>query len=110
MVLRITVGEGSRSRATLRLEGSVRAEWAHLLESECAALLRAWGKVSVDLTAVGFVDRSGVEVLARLSRAGVEIRCPSGPVASVLESEGVRVAGEPEGEDDGTIQVRRPPA
>ncbi len=101
MVLRVTITEGSRSRATLKLEGSVRAEWADLLERECSDLLRTWGSVSVDLASVRFVDRAGVEALARLDRAGVEIRCPSGPVASVLESEGIRVTGNPDGENDG---------
>ena len=90
-MLRITRDEGSRSRATLRLEGSVAAEWAALLERECSDLLRSFGSVSLDLASVSFVDQAGVEALERLSRAGVEIRCPSGPVASVLEAEGVRV-------------------
>ena len=100
MVLRITVSEGSRTRATLKLEGSVRAEWADLLERECSGLLRTWDAVSIDLAAVSFVDRAGVEVRGRLRRAGAEIRCPPGPVASVLESEGVRVARDPDGADD----------
>jgi hypothetical protein len=91
VTLRITRDEGSRSRATLRLEGSIVSEWSTLLGRECFRLLRSWGAVSLDLGAVGFIDRAGVEVLARLSRAGVEIRCPSGPVASVLEGEGVRI-------------------
>jgi len=91
MTLRITRKEGSRSRATLKLEGSLVAEWAALLERECSDLLRVSASVSLDLAAVGFVDRAGVEALERLSRAGVEIRCPSGAVASVLSGEGVRV-------------------
>ena len=91
MTLRITRKEGSRSRVTLKLEGSLVAEWAALLERECADLLRVSASVSLDLTCVGFVDRAAVEALERLSRAGVEIRCPSGAVASVLSGEGVRV-------------------
>ena len=91
MTFRITREEGSRSRATLRLEGRVVAQWAALLERECSELLRSSTSVSLDLAGVGFVDRAGVEALERLSRAGVEIRCPSGAVASVLLGEGVRV-------------------
>ena len=91
MTCRITREEGSRSRATLKLEGSVVAEWAALLERECSDLLRSSISVSLDLAGVGFVDRAGVEALERLSRAGVEILCPSGAVASVLLGEGVRV-------------------
>ena len=91
MTLRITRAKGSRSRARLRLEGSVVAEWADLLERECLELLRSRGAVSLDLAGVHFVDRAGVDVFGRLSRAGVEIRCRSRLVASVLEGEGVRV-------------------
>jgi ABC-type transporter Mla MlaB component len=91
VTLRITREERSRSRATLRLEGRVVAEWAVLLERECSDLLRSSTAVSLDLAGVGFVDQAGVEALERLSRAGVEIRCPSGAVASVLLGEGVHV-------------------
>jgi hypothetical protein len=93
VTLRITRGEGSHDGVTLKLEGSVVAEWATLLRREGFDLLRSSGPVRLDLAGVVFVDRAGVEALARLSRAGVEIRCPSGPVASVLEAKGVRVAG-----------------
>ena len=92
VTLRITrAEEGSRFRATLRLEGSLVAEWAALLERECSALLRATAAVSLDLTGVVFVDLFGLQVLQRLSRAGVDIHCPPGPVASVLEGAGISV-------------------
>lgn len=97
MTLRITRDGRSRSRATLKLEGSVVAEWAALLERECSELLRSSTAVSLDLAGVGFVDRAGVEAIERLSRAGVEIRCPSGAVASVLLGEGVRVTHDTDG-------------
>ena len=42
MMLRITLEETLRPRATLRLEGSVAGEWVALLERECIGLLRAW--------------------------------------------------------------------
>ena len=91
MTLRITRKTGSRSRATLVLEGKVAAEWATLLERECSDLLRSFGSVSLDLASVSFVDQAGVRTLRRLSRTGVEIRCRPGPVASVLEGEGIPV-------------------
>jgi anti-anti-sigma regulatory factor len=100
-MLRITREEGSRG-ATLKLEGRVIAEWAVLLESECSGLLRSPGTVSLDLTGVSFVDRAGIEILERLSRAGIEIRCRSGPVASVLEAEGVPISQNSRGVDDGS--------
>jgi anti-anti-sigma regulatory factor len=101
MVLRITISEGTRSRAILKLEGKIRAEWADLLEEECAGLLRTWSSVSLDLACVSFVDQAGVEALGRLSRAGAEILCPPGPVASVLEAEGIPVAREAEAMNGG---------
>ena len=101
MTLRITREEGTGAQAPLRLEGRVVAEWAALLERECCGLLRARNTVSLDLTGVNFVDRVGVETLARLNRAGVEIRCRPGPVASVLEGEGVRITRGAADVDDG---------
>jgi anti-anti-sigma regulatory factor len=85
---------------TLRLEGRVVAEWAALLERECSDLLRSRGAVSLELAGVSFVDRAGIQALERLSRAGVEIRCPPGAVASVLEGEGIRLTREAAGVDD----------
>ena len=101
MTVRITREEGSGSRALLRVEGRLVAEGAALLERECFGVLRSRGAVSLDLAGVNFVDRAGVEALERLSRAGVEIRCRSGPVASVLEGEGVRVTRDADDVGDG---------
>jgi anti-anti-sigma regulatory factor len=101
VTLRITCNEESGSRALLRLEGRLAAEWAALLERECFGVLRSRGAVSLDLGSVNFVDRAGVQVLERLSHAGVEIRCRSGPVTSVLEGEGVRVRRDADGVDAG---------
>jgi anti-anti-sigma regulatory factor len=91
MVLRITQENGSDSGTILRLEGRIVEEGGVLLEHECAEILRDWDEVHLDLTDITFIDRSGVEALQRLSGAGVEIVCPSGPVASVLEGAGVPV-------------------
>ena len=91
MELRITEYEGCDSGAILRLEGRVVAAWPALLEQACAELLKTRYEVRLDLVDVSFVDGVGVEVLRRLSRAGTEILCASGPVASALEQAGVRV-------------------
>src|SRR5262245_58082777 len=91
MMLRITLEETLRPRATLRLEGSVAGEWVAPLERECIGLLRAWVALTLDLKDVGFVDRAGVEALRRLGRAGVEIRGCSGAVENLLEGEGILV-------------------
>jgi len=99
-VLRITRQEEPPARIALRLEGSVAAEWVSLLENECLGLLRSGRAVGLDLAGVGFVDRAGIETLVRLGRAGADIRCRPGVVASVLEAEGVRVSLEKDGTDD----------
>jgi anti-anti-sigma regulatory factor len=91
VTLRITRRKTPRSRATLVLEGKVAAEWAALLERECSGLLRSRPVLSLDLSGVTFVDRAGVRTLQRLSRKGVGIVCGPGPVASVLEGEGIPV-------------------
>ena len=91
MTLRITRENGTCFHAMLRLEGRLVDEWAVLLERECTGLLRAYDTVSLDLTGVRFVDRTGVEALERLTRAGVEVRSCPGTVAGVLEGEGIQV-------------------
>ena len=96
-MMRITLAQVSDDRTTLRLEGSIGAEWADLLKRECSGLLHAGVSVTLDLSGVDFVDRLGVETLRRLGRGGVEIRCRSGAVASVLEAEGVRITLMPGG-------------
>ena len=101
MTLRITREEEPGSRARLRLEGRLLAEWTAVLERECVGVLRSRGAVSLDLVGVNFVDQAGVDVLGRLCRAGVEIRCHSGPVASVLEGEGIRVTRDADDATDG---------
>lgn len=94
-MMRITSARGSNDRTTLRLEGSISAEWADLLERECSGLFHAGASIALDLTRVVFVDRLGIETLRRLDRKGVEIRCRSGAVAGVLEAEGLRLTHMP---------------
>ena len=90
-MLRITRHDESDTRVTLRLEGRLINAWAELLERECSALIGSVAAVSVDLSGVGFVDRSGVKALQRLHRAGVSIRGCSDLIATILESEGIPI-------------------
>jgi ABC-type transporter Mla MlaB component len=101
VTLRITREERNGARTRLRLDGRLVAEWAALLERECGNPLQARDTVSLDLAGVNFVDRAGVDALTRLSHAGVEIRCRSGLVASVLEGEGIRVTRDADDAGDG---------
>ena len=92
MTLRITLEAKSGSRAwRLRVDGILAAEGASLMEHECNRALESRGSVSLDLAGVHLVDRAAVESLRRLSAAGVEIVCRPGPVAVVLEGEGLHV-------------------
>ena len=93
-MLRISVVVESIGRLVLKLEGNVEGEGSGLLEREWAALAGG-NAIVVDMTAVRFVDRAGTEALRRLERAGVEIRCRPGVVASVLQSEGIDVVEIP---------------
>ncbi|HET6371781.1 MAG TPA: hypothetical protein VFG76_00595 [Candidatus Polarisedimenticolia bacterium] len=90
-MLRITQVVESTGRITLSMEGNLDAEFVSLLEHQCASLLVGRKKIRIELRAVLFVDRAGIEALARLGRSGVEICCRPGVVASVLESEGIGV-------------------
>ena len=90
-MLRITRHDQSAARVTLRLEGRLVNAWAELLERECSALIGSVAAVGVELSGVGFVDRSGVKTLRRLHRAGVSIRGCSDLLATILESEGIPI-------------------
>lgn len=90
-MLRITLLAAAAAPIVLRLEGHVDAEGGALLERECASWISGGAAIVLDLTAVRFVDRAGTAALGRLGRAGVEIRCRAGVVASVLESEGIDI-------------------
>lgn len=91
MTLRITRDDGASPRTKLKLEGRLVGEWAALLDRECSALLRSSVSLELDLSGVSFVDRAGIDVLARLSLVGVEIRDCTDAVGSVLQGEGVPI-------------------
>ena len=90
MVLRITRDDETASGVKLRLDGRLVEPWASLVEQECSSALRSARAVTVDLSGVAFVDRTGIEALGRLDRAGVAIRGCSDLVASILAADGIR--------------------
>ena len=88
-MLRILLNDMDAEHAVLVLQGRIVAEWAELLERECADLSRSGLRVVLDFSEVVFIDRSGLEALSRLTRAGVEIiACPQ-LIADVLAQEGI---------------------
>ena len=93
-MLRIHRDDVDAHTVTLALHGRIAAEWADLLERECVRSSRSGFRVVLDLSGVVFISRSGLEVLGRLDRAGVEIRGCSSLIAAILEQEGIRSTGD----------------
>jgi len=91
IMLRIQRHEDDGRRVVLALQGRLVGDWAELLERECAEPIR-WGRrIVLDLSEVIFVGRTGLEALARLSKAGVELIGYSPLIAAMLAQEGVVV-------------------
>ena len=88
-MLRIQRYDVNTIAVTLVLQGRIAAEWADLLERECATLMRSRSRVTLDLSEVVFVGRSGVEALRRLRRAGARVKGCTPLIAAILEQEGV---------------------
>lgn len=94
-MLRIERHEDGSTRVTLKIEGSIVAEWVEVLEHECVELLRAGRVVHLDLAGVTFIGWAGLKLLARLVRMGVEVGDCTPLIAEVLEQEGIRLGPPP---------------
>jgi anti-anti-sigma regulatory factor len=86
-MLRIELDDVNAHRVSLSLQGRIAGEWADLLEDECRELLLGGISVVLDLSGVVFVGRAGLEVLARLSAAGVRIVGASPLIAAMLKEQ-----------------------
>jgi len=75
----------------LIIQGYIVARWADVLERECEGLRQSGLDVVLDLSGVLFISRTGLEVLGRLSRSGVEITGCSKLIAEILEQERIVV-------------------
>jgi len=71
----------------LRLEGKLAAEWVTECRDACAGDLTHGRRPSLDLSAVTFVDRDGVQLLRQLAQEGVAIPLRSNFVAELLNLE-----------------------
>ncbi len=65
-MLRIELLDQKDGTTTLELAGRVVGPWVDELSRSCERILSVGGMLSVDLRAVSFVDRDGVEFLQRL--------------------------------------------
>ena len=90
-MLRIQRSDVNADAVTLRLQGRIIAEWADLLERECAELMRSNSHVTLDLSEVMFISRFGIEALGRLDRAGARITGCTPLFTAMLEQEGIAV-------------------
>ena len=72
-MLRLTRLDPAAPEIAMCAEGQITGEWALLLERECRTLLAGDSAVRLDLAAVTYIDRTGVEVLTRLARGSVEL-------------------------------------
>jgi len=79
-------------RVVLIVQGHIVDPWAEVLERECLDLIGSGKHVVIDLSGVGFVGRSGIQVLVCLIWAGAGLAgCPA-LIADMLAQEGIRVS------------------
>ena len=72
-MLRITKIAENGSSVTLKLEGSIHADWVSLLEEECRILLSQKKTVLLDFSNVTFMGHRGVEMIRRLPARRIRI-------------------------------------
>ena len=84
-MLRITQVDAADRVPTLRLEGKLCGPWVEELLRVCAP--SAAGPIRLDLSAVTYVDRAGLDLLRALLRRGVMVGACSGFVAQLLHLE-----------------------
>ncbi len=72
-MLRISENGSSDETTTLRLEGQMIGQGVVEVEKVCELCLAAGRKLTLDLTDVSFVDRSGIALLQDLTRREVTL-------------------------------------
>ncbi len=86
-MLRITV-QDEPDEVRLKLEGKLAGPWVAELEDAWRAAQPALAgrSVSLDLTAVGYVDSAGVYLLALLRRSGVQVTVAGTVMADLVRT------------------------
>ncbi len=87
-MLRISQVNGQDGRTLLKVEGKLAGPWVSELARECNELQGSIGRLSLDLSAVTFVDAAGVALLRELRGRGYPLAACSGLVAELLQVEG----------------------
>ena len=86
-MLRISQVNAADSIPTLKVEGRLLGPWVTELARACEAMEGRLGCLNLDLSAVTYVDISGVELLCALRRRGVTLAACSSLVAELLRAE-----------------------
>jgi len=86
-MLRITVQDGP-DQVTLKLEGNLTGPWVAELEDawRSARPTLAGRSLSLDVTAVGYVDNAGKYLLALLRRSGVQVTAAGTVIADLVRT------------------------
>lgn len=92
-MLRITRADDP-FRVRLDLAGRVGDEWVAVLKAECHSVLEAGRMLDVDLAAVRFADRDGVELLRTLQARGVALLHANPLIEELLDPSPTRSTDE----------------
>jgi ABC-type transporter Mla MlaB component len=99
-MLRIArLDNSSDSAATLKLEGKLLGPWVEELRRACDELHVAPNGLSLDLSAVTFIDSAGFTLLVDLVRRGSTISECTGFVEELLSDSGSFLAESSSGAD-----------
>jgi anti-anti-sigma regulatory factor len=91
-MLRLTRIAGTHPTQTIQLEGKLLGPWVDEVRQECAAGMDPSSRISLDLSALTFVDAAGEGLLRDLIGRGLAVVACSGYVAELLRSKaGVRL-------------------
>jgi ABC-type transporter Mla MlaB component len=69
----IRTRDRTKDRVTLVLEGEVLGPWVDELRRACDRALASHSAVTLDLGAVGFIDRAGLGLVRELERRQVRV-------------------------------------
>jgi ABC-type transporter Mla MlaB component len=83
-MVRISQVNGQGLTPTLKVEGKLLGPWVAELGRACEELQGSVGCLSLDLSALTFVDITGLELLRELLGRGVTLTACSGLVAELL--------------------------
>jgi anti-anti-sigma regulatory factor len=91
-MLRLTRIADRQPSQTIQLEGKLLAPWVDEVRQACAAGMDSSSRISLDLSALTFVDAAGEGLLRDLIGRGLAVVACSGYVAELLRSKaGVRL-------------------